>query len=63
MEHAIARTPSERVNVRSSIPFFLLQLLPLLAFVTGVTTTALAILPFGIDARHAVRDLSPAAGG
>ena len=29
----------------------------------GVTTTALAILPFGIDARHAVRDLSPAAGG
>ena len=25
MEHAIARDPSERVNVRSSIPFFLLQ--------------------------------------
>jgi stearoyl-CoA desaturase (Delta-9 desaturase) len=44
MEHAIARAPSERVNVRSSIPFFLLQLLPLLAFVTGVTSTALALL-------------------
>jgi len=44
MEHAIARAPSERVNVRSSIPFFLLQLLPLLAFVTGVTTTALVLL-------------------
>jgi probable F420-dependent oxidoreductase len=28
----------------------------------GVTTTALAILPFGIDVRQAVRDLSPAAG-
>jgi len=27
----------------------------------GVTTTALAILPFGIDARQAARDLSPAA--
>jgi len=27
----------------------------------GVTTTALAILPFGLDARQAVRDLSPAA--
>jgi stearoyl-CoA desaturase (delta-9 desaturase) len=44
MEHAIARSPSERVNVRSSIPFFLLQLLPLLAFITGVTTTALVLL-------------------
>ena len=44
MEHAIARDSSERVNVRSSIPFFLLQLLPLLAFVTGVTTTALVLL-------------------
>ena len=31
MEHAITRDSSERVNVRSSIPFFLLQLLPLLA--------------------------------
>src|SRR5437763_1152509 len=28
----------------------------------GVTTTALAILPFGIDTRQAVRDLAPAAG-
>jgi alkanesulfonate monooxygenase SsuD/methylene tetrahydromethanopterin reductase-like flavin-dependent oxidoreductase (luciferase family) len=25
----------------------------------GVTTTALALLPFGIDARQAVRDLAP----
>src|SRR5690349_75721 len=44
MEQAIARDSSERVNLRSSIPFFLLQLLPLLAFVTGVTTTALVLL-------------------
>src|SRR5256886_7559649 len=44
MEHTIARDSTERVNVRSSTPFFLLQLLPLLAFVTGVTTTALALL-------------------
>jgi probable F420-dependent oxidoreductase len=28
----------------------------------GVTTPALAILPFGIDARQAMRDLAPAAG-
>jgi len=45
MEHAIARGPNERVNIRSSFPFFLLQGLPLLAFVTGVTTTALVLLP------------------
>jgi hypothetical protein len=44
MEHAIARGANERVNIRSSIPFSLLQALPLLAFVTGVTTTALALL-------------------
>src|SRR5207248_8336162 len=44
MEHTITRASDERVNVRSSIPFFLLQLLPLLAFVTGVTTTALVLL-------------------
>jgi probable F420-dependent oxidoreductase len=28
----------------------------------GVTTTALAIMPFGVDVRQAVRDLAPAAG-
>jgi alkanesulfonate monooxygenase SsuD/methylene tetrahydromethanopterin reductase-like flavin-dependent oxidoreductase (luciferase family) len=28
----------------------------------GVTTTALAILPFGVDTRQAVRDLAPSAG-
>jgi stearoyl-CoA desaturase (Delta-9 desaturase) len=44
MEHAVRRAPNERVNVRSSIPFFLLHLLPLLAFVTGVTTTAVVLL-------------------
>jgi alkanesulfonate monooxygenase SsuD/methylene tetrahydromethanopterin reductase-like flavin-dependent oxidoreductase (luciferase family) len=27
----------------------------------GVTTTALAVLPFGIDARQAIRDLAPSA--
>jgi stearoyl-CoA desaturase (Delta-9 desaturase) len=51
MEHAIARGPNERVNIRSSVPFFLLQLLPLLAFVTGVTTTALALLMVTFFAR------------
>ncbi|CAN5556278.1 LLM class F420-dependent oxidoreductase [soil metagenome] len=29
----------------------------------GVTTSALAVMPFGIDARQAARDLAPAAGG
>jgi probable F420-dependent oxidoreductase len=29
----------------------------------GVTTTALAILPFGVDPRQAARDLSPSAAG
>jgi probable F420-dependent oxidoreductase len=28
----------------------------------GVTTTALAIMPFGVDQRQAIRDLAPAAG-
>ena len=37
MEHAIARDSSERVNVRSSIPFFLLQLyrIPWKTFISG----------------------------
>ncbi len=29
----------------------------------GVTTTALAVMPFGVDVRQAVRDLSPSAAG
>ena len=29
----------------------------------GVTTTALAVMPFGVDARQAMRDLAPAAAG
>jgi probable F420-dependent oxidoreductase len=32
-------------------------------FDNGVTTTSLAVMPFGVDARQAARDLSPAAGG
>ena len=44
MDRAIGRSADERVNVGSSVPFFLLHLLPLLAFVTGVTTTAVVLL-------------------
>lgn len=44
MDHAVRRSADERVNVRSSVPFFLLHLLPLLAFVTGVTMTAVMVL-------------------
>jgi probable F420-dependent oxidoreductase len=32
-------------------------------FENGVTTSSLAVMPFGVDARQAARDLSPAAGG
>jgi probable F420-dependent oxidoreductase len=32
-------------------------------FDNGVTTSSLAVMPFGVDARQAARDLSPAAGG
>jgi alkanesulfonate monooxygenase SsuD/methylene tetrahydromethanopterin reductase-like flavin-dependent oxidoreductase (luciferase family) len=31
-------------------------------FENGVTTSALAIMPFGVDARQAVRDLAPVSG-
>jgi stearoyl-CoA desaturase (delta-9 desaturase) len=44
MDRAIRRSADERVNVRSSVPFFLLHVLPLLAFVTGVTMTAAVLL-------------------
>jgi probable F420-dependent oxidoreductase len=32
-------------------------------FENGVTTSSLAVMPFGVDPRQAARDLSPAAGG
>jgi probable F420-dependent oxidoreductase len=32
-------------------------------FDNGVTTSTLAVMPFGVDPRQAARDLSPAAGG
>jgi probable F420-dependent oxidoreductase len=32
-------------------------------FENGVTTSSLAVMPFGVDARQAARDLSPAAAG
>ncbi len=32
-------------------------------FDNGVTTSSLAVMPFGVDARQAARDLSPSAGG
>ena len=41
--HGIERAPEERVNWSASIPFFLVHGLVLLAFVTGVTTTALVL--------------------
>lgn len=44
MDHAVRRSADERVNVRSSVPFFLVHLLPLLAFATGVTMTAAMLL-------------------
>jgi stearoyl-CoA desaturase (delta-9 desaturase) len=37
------RSPEERVDWKSSIPFLGIQLLPLLAFVTGVTTKAVVL--------------------
>jgi len=41
--HGIERAPDERVNWKTSFPFFLVHALVLLSFVTGVTTTAIAI--------------------
>lgn len=38
------RSPDERVNRISSVPFILIHLLPLLAVFTGVSTTALVLL-------------------
>jgi stearoyl-CoA desaturase (delta-9 desaturase) len=39
----VGRGDDERVNLRSSIPFFLIHLLPLLAIFTGVTLTAVVL--------------------
>jgi stearoyl-CoA desaturase (delta-9 desaturase) len=39
----IRRPPDERVNWKSSIPFFLVHLLPLLVIFTGITRTAVII--------------------
>src|SRR5512133_592536 len=39
-----ARLDDDRLNVTSSIPFFLCHLIPLLAFVTGVTHRAVVLL-------------------
>src|SRR3954447_19414733 len=39
----VARPPHERVNWKTSIPFLLLQALPLLAIFTGVSRTALIL--------------------
>lgn len=41
--HGIERAANERVNWKSSIPFFLVHAVVLLSFVTGVTTTAVII--------------------
>ena len=41
--HGIERAPDERVNWKTSLPFFLVHALVLLSFVTGVTPTAIAI--------------------
>jgi stearoyl-CoA desaturase (delta-9 desaturase) len=42
-QHAITRAPEERLNWKTSLPFFLVHLLCLLAFVTGVSKTALVL--------------------
>jgi stearoyl-CoA desaturase (Delta-9 desaturase) len=39
----LPRQPDEHVNPRSSLAFFIVHLLPLLVFVTGVTWTAVAL--------------------
>ena len=38
--HGLERSPEERVNWKSSIPFFLVHALVLLTFWTGITPTA-----------------------
>ena len=43
IQHGIERAPDERVNWPASIPFFLVHLLVLMSFVTGVTMTAVVI--------------------
>jgi len=42
-QHALTRAPDERLNKASSIPFLLAHLICLLAFLTGVTTTAVVL--------------------
>lgn len=37
------RLPDERVQVRSSIPFFLVHLSPLALFFTGISRTAVVL--------------------
>src|SRR5262249_62305224 len=44
MEHDVRRDAEERVKLRSSVPFLVLQFMPLLALLTGVTTGALVLL-------------------
>jgi fatty-acid desaturase len=39
----LPRQPDEHVNRRSSIAFFVVHLMPLLVFVTGITWTAVAL--------------------
>jgi len=41
--HGIERAPDERINWKTSIPFFLVHALCLLSFVTGITWTAVWI--------------------
>ncbi len=43
MAASITRPADERVNWKASIPFFIAHLVPLLAFVTGVTTKAIVL--------------------
>jgi stearoyl-CoA desaturase (delta-9 desaturase) len=44
MEHDVRRGVEERVNLRASVPFLVLHLMPLLVLLTGVTTVALVLL-------------------
>lgn len=43
MQHALQRPADERINKKASIPMIAAHFVPLLAFVTGVTTTAVIL--------------------
>lgn len=58
MHHTLPRAADEKINLVTSLPFLLVHLIPLLAIVTGVTWTSLAL--FG--GLYAVRMFAITAG-